>query len=45
MNDIKKYLAEIGARGGAKKGKTKKRGGSTYYQELSKKGVAARRKK
>jgi len=43
--DIKAYLAEIGRRGGKKKGVSKLRGDVDYYKEISKKAVAARKKK
>lgn len=45
MNDIKKYLAEIGAKGGKAKGKSKVRGTAAYYKKLSAAGVRARKKK
>jgi hypothetical protein len=39
-DEIKKYLAELGRKGGkAGKGKSKVRGGSDYYRKLRMKGL------
>lgn len=42
---ISKFMAEMGARGGATTGKTKKRGSSEYYKKLSAKAAKARARK
>ena len=44
-SSVKTYLAEIGRRGGKKKGASKVRGDADYYKQISKKAVAARKKK
>lgn len=41
---LKEHLASIASKGGKVKGKSKKRGSSSYYKALSKKAVAARKK-
>jgi hypothetical protein len=39
---ISMYLAALGQKGGKATGAAKRRGGTAYYRELSKRGVAAR---
>jgi general stress protein YciG len=43
--DIRKYLSQIGSKGGKVTGAAKRRGDSEYYRGISRKGVAARKKK
>jgi hypothetical protein len=43
MNDITKYLATIGAKGGKATGATKRRGNAAYYKALSAKAAKARK--
>jgi hypothetical protein len=44
--EIKRYLASIGSKGGkAGKGRSKLRGGSAYYRRISKLAAEARRAK
>jgi len=45
MNKISQYLSAIGKKGGKKKGASKLRGDADYYKTISKKAVAARKKK
>jgi len=40
---IQKYLSQIGAKGGAASGESKRRGGSDYYAEISRKRWEKRR--
>ena len=35
--EVRAYLRQIGARGGAAKGAAKRRGNATYYRDLSRK--------
>lgn len=45
MNEVSKYLSEIGKKGGKAKGQSKVRGDASYYQALSKKALKARKAK
>jgi hypothetical protein len=45
MNELKRYLAAIGSKGGKTTGKVKRRGDSAYYKALSAKAAKARMKK
>jgi hypothetical protein len=45
MNELTKYLAAIGSKGGKTTGKVKRRGNSAYYKALSAKAARARKKK
>jgi hypothetical protein len=42
---LRKYLAEIGSKGGSASGRPKVRGGSAYYRKLAAASAKARRKK
>jgi hypothetical protein len=44
-NDVKKYLKEIGSKGGKTKGSTKRRGDSDYYKKIVEKRWENHRKK
>jgi hypothetical protein len=43
MNEVTKYLAAIGRRGGKATGATKRRGNAAYYKALSAKAAKARK--
>jgi hypothetical protein len=42
---VAEYLARIGAKGGKVTGESKKRGDESYYKRISRKAVAAKRRK
>ena len=44
-DEIKRYLASIGSKGGKTTGATKRRGDAAYYKRISKKAAQARKRK